>query len=196
MTGGTRGVSGTRRRRSAGLCLVALTLLFVRSGTSLAAEPRSDETAEQAARVLIRTEIDPKVFDDLYVQASSAAVKNLEEAIRPSLRRGLTDDERKRLSLFWQRKIRELMPYSAIENRLVPLITKQVSLEDLEEINRFNSSSVGRKASEAQNLMSRETMAAGEQLGNKLGDKVWQSKVEEEMRRQFPQLFPRAIGGK
>jgi hypothetical protein len=178
------------------LHLLVAAILIAGASVSAATEPRQGAAAEQAARTLIRTEIDPATFDELYVQASRAAVQNLEAAVQPSLQRALTDDERKRLSLFWQRKMRELLPYSAIEDRLVPRVTKQLSLEELQEINRFNGSPVGRKLAEVQAVISFEARASGEQMGKRLADKDWQAKVDEELKREFPLWFPTPGPGK
>jgi hypothetical protein len=175
--------------------LVAAILLAAPIG-SLASEPPPGDTPEQATRTLIRTEIAPELFDGLYVQAARAAVQNFEPAVRSSIGRALTDDEKQRLQEFWQRKIRDLLPYSAIEDRLVPLVTKQLSVEELREINRFNSSPVGRKFAEMQVMISGEARAAGEELGKKLSDRDWQAKVDGEMKKEFPQLFPAAGFGK
>ncbi len=71
-------------------------------------------------------------------------------------------------------------------------MVKNVSLEDLQEIKRFSDSPAGRRYAEVQAVIVREGRAAGEQLGKKLADTEWQTRVVEDLKREFPQWFPAA----
>jgi hypothetical protein len=153
---------------------------------AVAAEP----TADDVAREIIRNQFSTATMDELYLQAAQQASTSFQLAIQPTLKRAVTDDEKQRLLVFWHAKIKDLLPYSAVEDVIAPILTKNVSLEDLQEINRFTQSPAGRRYADVQALITRESRSAGEQLGRKLADKEWQTKIVGELKEEFPQWFP------
>lgn len=148
--------------------------------------------ATDIAKEIVRNQLSPAMMEEVYVQASQAASTQFQLAIQPAIKRAVTRDEQQRLLLFWHDKVKDLFPYSAIEDVIVSVVTKNVSLEDLQEIKRFSDSPAGRRYAEVQAVIVREARAAGEQLGAKLADKEWQARVAEELKREFPQWFPAA----
>ena len=148
--------------------------------------------AEQIAREVVRTEINPAMMDELYLQAAEAASTNFQLAIQPGIKRALTDDEKQRLFVFWHEEMKVLLPYSAIEDMMVPIVSKNLSEEDLREVQRFFDTPAGRHLIEVKAVLMREGRAAGEQLGKRLADKDWQARVTAKMAEQFPQWFPEA----
>jgi len=167
-----------------GVAVFALTVIC--GWRAAAAEPGADELA----REIVRNQVSPATMDDVYLQAAQQASNNFQLAIQPAIKRAVTEDEKQRLLLFWHTRIKDLLPYSAIEDLIAPVVTKNLSLEDLQEISRFTQSPTGRRYTEVQAVIMRESRAAGEQLGKKLADKEWQAKVVEDVKREFPQWFP------
>ena len=75
---------------------------------------------------------------------------------------------------------------------MVPIVSKNLSEEELREVQRFFDSPAGRHLIEVKAVLMREGRSAGEQLGKRLADKDWQARVTAKMAEQFPQWFPEA----
>lgn len=143
-----------------------------------------------AARELARTQFTDDTLEELYGQAASAAAMSFENSIQPALGRALTEGEKQRLLRFWHGQMVAIMPRSALEDLLVPLIARNLSLADLDEINRFNASAAGQRLTKVLPLLMREGQTAGERFATTMADEKWQAQMLEGLKSEFPQWFP------
>jgi uncharacterized protein len=169
---------------------LALVLMVIVSQPAQAS-PATESRQELAVRELIRNQITPEYLETIYVDAASQASTQFQASIQPTLGRALFDDEKERLYAFWYRKVREMIPYESLEKILVPVFSRYFSLEELEEINQFYSTPVGRRLIELTPTLSREGGNAGRMLASKLtSSNEWMSSMLAELRAEFPYWFP------
>lgn len=169
-------------------------LVLLLGSVTLCAQPASSTSDEQrlntAARDLIRSQVRPEMLEELYTEGAGSASLHFQAALQPSLKRALSEDEKQRLYLFWYRKIKELLPYSTIQDLLSPVVAKHLTLAEMEQINEFYQTPVGRKLTDLAPALTREGRAAGEGLGRKMADKEWIENTTAELKRDLPSLFP------
>lgn len=171
------------------LKVVIAAILLIASVSSSHAAGTPDKEADTVARQLVRTQIGPEYLEEIYTQGSQAATVNFENQILPALKRPLTANEKQRLLLFWHTRIKELIPYSVLEDLLVPVVTKHLTVEEMSEIIRFYDTPAGRKLTSVLPALTREAQSAGEQLGSKMADKKWLDATVEALKAEFPQFF-------
>jgi hypothetical protein len=147
--------------------------------------------AEEAARELVRNQIGPEYMEGIYQETAQAIALRFQADIQPTLKRALSDNEKQRLVFFWYGKIKELLPTSVVESLLVPVVTKYLTTNEIQELNRFYNTPLGKKLTKLLPSLTREAEAAGEQLGTKsLADKRVIAATTQELKTQFPQWFP------
>ncbi len=174
------------RRVTMGLAVMVLSM-----ATVLAQETRPIAPAhDRAVRELIRQHIGPEYLEDVYAEAAGAAALHFQAQIQPALKRALSDDEKKRLWQFWHRKVKELMPPTSLEETLVPVVAKNLTLPEVEEINRFYQTPAGKKLASLTALLGREARSAGEEMVRKLADDKWVKSATEQLKAEFPSWFP------
>ena len=150
----------------------------------------SEPSLDNAAQQLLKSQLSPQILENMYIEVSSQMALAFQAKIQPAIQREITDSEKQRLQLFWYNKLKELMPYSVIEEMLLPVFKKHLTYEEMTKINEFYSTPVGRKLIELLPIITRESQAAGEDLARKLGDQEVMNKLIGEMKAQFPQWFP------
>ena len=170
-------------------------LMVAALATPCLAGNAEEGVAEQLARELVRLQLPPSSLDEMYVQATQAAVVNFENGIQPAIKRALTENEKQRLVLFWRKEIEAMLPYSSLEDLIVPVVTKNLTLDELQEIIKFSNSPAGRKLAEVQPIISREARSSGEMFARKFADKDWQARIAAELKEQFPQWYAKPEGG-
>ena len=153
-------------------------------------KPDPKQQAEEAAREFVRNQLGGEALEDMYQQGAQAATLNFQVSIQPALKRALTDDEKNRLYLFWHEKMKGLMPPERFEDLLVPLVTKYLTGDEIQEINAFYATRTGMKVLQMQPSLAREARVAGQEFARKLADKDWQAAIVEDLKNQFPQFFP------
>ena len=163
----------------------------------VAAQPPAEESPklvlpalEEAARKLVRTQIPAEMLEELYQQAAQTMAIMIENQIQPTIERVVSDSERSRLIVFCYNAIKDLMPYSVLEDIVFPILARHFTVDDLNSINDFLATPVGQKLASAQAMIAREGQSAGEQLGRKMGDSSWGDNMALEFKKQFPQWFP------
>jgi uncharacterized protein len=175
------------------LVMLGLSCLVLGAAAPLAAQT-GDSPSEAAARTMVRTLIEPGMLKELYQTVAEQMATQFEVSIQPTLGRALTDNEKQRLVSFWHGKIVELMPSSTLEDLLVPVLTKHLSLAELRAIDEFYDTPAGRKLIEVQPLLMREAEVSGEQLGEKLANQEWVEATMKDLKAQFPSWFPAERG--
>lgn len=152
--------------------------------------PQLSPDIEAAARDLVRHQFPPEYLQEVYQQATQMAVVAVENNIQPSIGRALSASERSRLTILCNDFMREALPYSEIEDLLYPIVAKHLTLEELNEINSFLKSPVGKKLTSANAALMREGQVAGELLGQRLSESDLGRKFSDRLRSEFPQWFP------
>lgn len=170
---------------------VGLALIILSTATVFAQAKSTIAPAhEMAVRQLIRNQIAPEYLEDIYTEAARAAALDFQAQIQPALKRALSDDEKQRLWLFWYRKMKEAMPYAALEEMLLPVVAKYLTRAEVETINRFYQTPVGKKLVSLMPIIARESRGAGEEMGRKLADAKWVKSATEQLKGEFPYWFP------
>jgi hypothetical protein len=155
------------------------------------AQETSSNRHEAAVRELIRATITPEYLEEVYATAAQQAAVQFQASIQPSLGRELTISENQRLYQFWNRKVREIMSYTALEKILTPVYTRLFTLEEVEEINRFYGTPTGIKLIELLPTLTREASNAGAQLATGfVSDQTWMTQTLSELQTEFPDWFP------
>ncbi len=145
---------------------------------------------ENAARAFIRIQVPEDFLEEVYQQSAQAAAMAVENQIQPAIGRAVTESEHSRLIMVLHTQMKELLPYSVLEDLMFPIVAKYLTLEDLRELNAFFNSDVGRKYTSIQAVLARESRIAGELLGQRMADGEWGQRLGRELKRQFPQWFP------
>ncbi len=154
------------------------------------AQEASSNRHETVVRELIRASITPEYLEEVYAVAAQQAAVQFQANIQPSLGRELTVSENQRLYQFWNRKVREVMSYAALEKVLTPVYLRLFTLEEVEEINRFYRTPTGAKLIELLPTLTREAASAGEQLASGfVSDRAWMTQTLEELQMEFPDWF-------
>jgi hypothetical protein len=152
-------------------------------------EAQDGSALEKAAREFVRYQLPAESLEETYHQATQASVVAIENSIQPIIGRAVSDSERSRLTILCNQMIREVLPYSELEDLVYPIVANHLTLEELEAINLFMASPVGQKYVSVSAALMREGQAAGELLGQRLADSEWGEQFGEELRSQFPQWF-------
>jgi len=150
----------------------------------------SDSSLDKEVRQLIRVTIGPENMENMYITVSNQMALTFQASIQLTIKRAITDSEKRRLQIFWYNALKDLMPYSALEDMLAPAISKYLTFEEVLKINQFYSTPVGKKMVKLMPVITREAESAGEELGRKLGDSEVMGKIMYKMKQQFPQWFP------
>lgn len=145
---------------------------------------------DKAIRQMIKTQFTPAILDDLYLEVSTQIALEYWTAIQPILKRTILESEKQRLQNFWYKKTQELMPYSVIEDLLVPVVAKHLTYEEVLEINQFFATPTGKKFIALIPIISREAQVAGSKFVNKYADSKWVDSVDKELKILFPDWFP------
>ncbi|MFM7427008.1 MAG: DUF2059 domain-containing protein [Elainella sp.] len=168
--------------------------LLLTTATSPITPPAVAQAAnrhEAAVRELIRASITPEYLEEVYAVAAQQAAVQFQASIQPTLGRELTVSENQRLYRFWDRKVREIMSYTALEKVLTPVYMRLFTLEEVEEINQFYRTPTGAKLIELLPTLTREATRAGEQLASGfVSDPAWMGQTLDELRFEFPDWFP------
>lgn len=171
------------------LAVGTLALLLSTAGQPALAQDASSRH-EAAVRELIRTSVTPEYLEEVYATAAQQAAVQFQASIQPSLGRELTVGENQRLYQFWNRKVREIMSYTALEKVLTPVYMRLFTLEEVEEINRFYRTPTGAKLIDLLPTLTREAARAGEQLASGfVADPDWMTQTLDELRVEFPDWF-------
>lgn len=145
---------------------------------------------ELAVRELIHLSINSQSLEEIYVQAASQASSAFQESIEPTLARPLTSDEKQRLYIFWYKKMKEMMPYEALEKMLIPIYMRTFTLDEVVGINEFYHTPLGARLLQLLPTLTRELGNAGEQLTSKFtSKKEWMNSTLKELRTEFPDWF-------
>lgn len=170
-----------------GLCMT----LCVAALTAQTASPAiGGERLSSAARELVRSWNSPEMIDDMCSERATALSSFLQVVEQRALKRDLSDDEKQRLYLFVYRKLKELMDYRILDDQLVPILSKHLTLAEIEQINEFYRTPAGRKLVALMPVMARETKAASENMARKMAEKKWLENLGAELKRELPSLFP------
>jgi hypothetical protein len=170
---------------------VGLVLIILSMATVLAQEKDVIAPAhEMAVRELIRSQITPQYMEDIYVEAARTAALHFQATAQAALKRELSDHEKQRLSLFWYRQMKEVMSYASLEEMLLPVVAKYLTLAEVEEINRFNQTPVGKKLTSLMSILTREAEGAGATMMRKVADEKWLKSMMEKLKIEFPHWFP------
>lgn len=171
---------------------LALVLMALTSQPAAAQVPAATRSPQElAAQELIRSQITPEYLETVYVEAAGQASIQFQASIQPTLARAMSENEKQRLYAFWYRKVREMIPYAAMEQMLVPVYVRYFTLEELEEINQFYQTPVGRKMSELSPTLFQEGSNAGQELTrNFVANEEWMNATLTELRSEFPSWFP------
>jgi hypothetical protein len=141
------------------------------------------------ARELVQNEIKAAGMENLYTTVAGQMTAQFIVAIQPSLKREPTDNEKQRLNVFWYKKLKELMPETALEDLLVPVVKKYLSTDDMSEINTFFRTATGQKFLEVSPIMSRQAEGAGAELAAKLMNPGAVDKMINDLKAEFPYWF-------
>jgi len=149
-----------------------------------------DKRHELAVREFIQNQVSPEYMEELYAEAASQASVQFQASIQPTLKRALSDNEKQRLYMFWYRKAKDMIPSATLEQILVPLYVRYFTLDEVEEINRFYRTPVGKKLTALTPKLTRESQSAGEELARKItANKEWMDSTLRELKAEFPSWF-------
>lgn len=176
------------QRAAVVITLLALTLSPCASRGK--AQDSQSRSLEEAARLFIRNQVPADTLEELYDRAARMASLSFRAEMQAALERPISEREKQRLDLFWYQKIKELLPYSVLEDLCVPIITEHLTLDELREINRFFDTPVGKKLASVEAAMTKEAKGAGEELGRRMSDTDWMAATVEDLKVQFPEWFP------
>jgi hypothetical protein len=173
-----------------GLCMIV-------SGPGLAVGAASPTSAEQrldvAARELVRVQSPEQlegILEEIYVRFARATSIQFQGLAQASLKRALSEDEKQRLYLFFYRKAKELLSYTFFEDLLVSVYSKHLTLNEIEQINDFYRTPVGRKLAALGPAIKPELNARSEELWREKANKKWTEDAAAELKREIPSLFP------
>ncbi len=147
------------------------------------------ETHEDVARKLIHTILPKETLTPLYQDAAENATLNMIASLKAKSNNPITEKQRARLTTFWHEKVKELMPYSVLENLLLPIVMKHLTLGEIRQINEFNQTPVGQKLIKIQPILMKEGKTAGEILGRRMANEEWGKNLAKELQSEFPSLF-------
>ncbi len=154
------------------------------------AENEIDPEADRLAREIVHADISEESLAEMHLIGAQTATNAFLAKMQVAIKREATQDEHDRLLLFYRDIMREIMPYSAMEDLLVPIVTKNLSLDDLREIKRFGESPAGRRLRDVQAQLMREAKAGGGELARrKMADKAWSDAMLSSLKKEFPQWF-------
>ncbi len=151
----------------------------------------SEDTARDAAiRTMVGYQIGPEYLEMVYVEAAQAASNGFLAEVGPILKRAPTEQEKQEMVLFWHGEIKQLLSYPRLQDLLVPVFARHFSLEEIQEINRFYESPVGRKLTRLAPVMASDArQAAMELVSSALGDEKWKQAFVERLLVRFPYLL-------
>ncbi len=155
----------------------------------LGAEPLQsvDSFHSEAAKAFLHLQVNPEIMEESYQQTATHIATKFQLDIQPKINRAFTEDEVRRLQFFWYNRLKDMMPYSKLEELIVPVITKNFTVDELHDINRFLQSPTGLKLTEIQPIIAEEARIAGEEMGKKIADKQWIEATKQDLMIQFPQ---------
>lgn len=162
-------------------------------GSTLIAQAAQSSDSSHAAAIetLVRDAVlTSENLEQMYALAAQQAATEFQVTIQPALGRELTDAETQRLYRFWDRKVREMMPYEVLAQTLVPIFTRLLTPADLELLNDPQSSAGQERLAELAPQLFNEATSAGQQLAQGyVSDPVWMDNTLEELRVEFPDWF-------
>jgi len=158
--------------------------LYIGLPVSIAGQCNS-KSQEQAIRQFIENQISEQHLNETYLFVSGQLANMFQEGFQTELQRQLSENEKQHLHYFWFRKIKEIMPPSALEAFLIPVVTRYLTYDDIMEINHFYSTQLGKKLRYLLPVMERESKAFGQIIGRKLGNSEWMNSTIKEMNILF-----------
>ena len=141
------------------------------------------------ARQLVRTLSAGDDVEGIYQKAATAFANRMQPAIQSKIKRLMTDDEKERLAQFWHTKIVEWMPISALEDILVADLNKNLNSDEIDELNTFYRSDLGKKLLMLSPILKKEARDAVTELARKAAGKDNIEKIGNDLKKEFPEWF-------
>jgi len=166
--------------------VILLFALIVIAGTALAQDTNKNQRAQKAARDLFRNTSGPDMLEQEYKDSAEKMALQLEMNGQKNLKREITAIEKQSLRLFCIGKMKELMSYSTLEALSVPIILKHLTIEEIDQANKFFASETGRKMTALYGVMRQESEKAGRVAADKMTTPEWVDKFLTEFNQKFP----------
>ncbi|MFM7426216.1 MAG: hypothetical protein ACKO7W_14700 [Elainella sp.] len=165
-------------------------LTLAQTLTAQATQPSDSSHAAAVQRLVRDTVLVPENLEQMYAMATQEAATAFQVTIQPGLGRELTEAEIQRLYQFWDRKVREIMPYEVLAQALVPIFTRLLTPADLELLNGPPTRAAEARMAELAPQLFSEATNAGQQIAQGyVSDSVWMNNTLEELRNEFPHWF-------
>jgi hypothetical protein len=149
---------------------------------------------EQAALELVRTLSASEDLEGIYKRAANAFAIRMQPAIQAKLKRELTEDEKTKLVQYLYSTLKEILPIDGMENALVGIITANLTTDEIQDLNTFYQSPLGKKLLALQPVFKSELQKAAYGFVQKASEKENVERLRKELHDQFPEWFDRPLG--